>query len=70
MIETLEKLPDAELQEVLKKGQAILKARELERRRGAVREIQKLAREHGLSVDVGDRHRKRDRPPKAKEGAG
>ncbi len=64
----LDKLTDAGLQEVIKRAQALLKEREQERRREALREIQRLAKEHGIEVDVKE-GRKRGRPAKAKQGA-
>jgi hypothetical protein len=74
VIDVLDRLNDAELQEVVKRGQAILANREQERRRAeerekqerrreAMREIQRLAKEAGLKVDIGERPR-RGRPPK------
>lgn len=67
VLDTLEKLTDAGLQEVIKRAQALLKEREQERRREALREIQRLAKEHGIKVDVKE-DRKRGRPAKGKEG--
>jgi hypothetical protein len=64
VLDALEGLPDAELREVVKRGQAILAARDQERRREAVREIERLAREHGLKVDIDGHKRRRGRPPK------
>ncbi len=68
VIEALARLPDKDLQEVLDKGRELLKEREKERRRGALREIQRLAKEHGIKVDLKEQ-RKRGRPAKAKEGS-
>ena len=67
VLAALEGLPDEELREVVKKGQALLAAREQERRREALREIQRIAREHGLTVEGGEPKRRRGRPPKEKE---
>jgi hypothetical protein len=67
VLDALSRLPDTELQEVLGKGQELLKEREKERRRSALREIQRLAKEHGIKVDLKEQ-RKRGRPAKAKEG--
>jgi hypothetical protein len=50
----------------VKRGQAILAAREQERRQEAAREIRRIAKEHGLKVDVGEK-RRRGRPPKPKQ---
>jgi nucleotide-binding universal stress UspA family protein len=66
VLTALEKLTDSELQEVAKRAQAIPKERETERRREALREIQRLAKEHGIKVDVKE-GRRRGRPAKAKE---
>ena len=65
----LEKLPDDVLKEVLSQGQAMLKARANDRRREALREIQRLAKEHGIRVDVSEPRGKRGRPAKAKGAA-
>ena len=59
-------LPDDALRELVKRGQAILAGREQERRQEAEREIRRIAKEHGLKVDVGER-RRRGRPPKKQE---
>jgi hypothetical protein len=62
----LEKLTDAGLHEVIKRSQALLKEREQDRRREALREIQRLAKEHGIEVDVKE-GRRRGRPAKARQ---
>jgi myosin heavy subunit len=66
VLAALEKLTDAGLQEVIKRAQTLLKEREQERRREALREIQRLAKEHGIEVDVKE-GRKRGRPAKARQ---
>jgi hypothetical protein len=66
MLDALGRMPDDDLRELVKRGQAILAAREQERRREAVKEIERLAKAHGLKVDVGEK-RRRGRPP-SKEG--
>ena len=67
VLEALSRLSDDELREVIEKGGELLKEREKERRRGALREIQRLAREHGITVDVKEQ-RKRGRPAKLPPG--
>jgi hypothetical protein len=67
-IDALTKLPDKDLKEVLDKGRELLEEREKERRRGALREIQRLAKEHGIKIDVKEQ-RKRGRPAKATESS-
>lgn len=67
ILEALGNMPDAALLEVVQKGRAILAAREKERRAEALREIQRLAKAHGLAVDVKDPKRKRGRPRKEPE---
>ena len=47
----LEALPDEELQKIVKRGQAILAAREQKRRQDAAKEIRRLAKEFDLKVD-------------------
>ena len=66
MLDSLDGLPDGELREVFKRSAAILAAREQERKQEAAREIRRIAKEHGLKVDVGER-RRRGRPPKPKQ---
>lgn len=64
VLEALAKLSDEDLQEVGERCRELLKARETDRRREALREIQRLAKEHGIKVDVKE-GRKRGRPAKA-----
>jgi transcription initiation factor TFIIIB Brf1 subunit/transcription initiation factor TFIIB len=77
VIDALEKLADADLRAAINKAQTILAAREEERRRAAdrekqeqqkeaLREIQRLAKQFGLKVDVTAEKRKPGRPRKAK----
>jgi hypothetical protein len=74
---SLEHLPDAEIASVIKKAQAILTAREAERRKAAeqkkqeerdaaMREIQDLAKKHGLKLKATAKKGKRGRPRKSK----
>jgi hypothetical protein len=77
VVDALERLADAELSAVIKKAQTLLAAREQERRqsaekkkqeaqREALREIQRLAKQHGLKIDVAAAaKRKPGRPRKA-----
>lgn len=64
----LEKLSDDDLRAVGKRSGALLESREKERRADALREIQKIAKAHGLNVDVKEAAR-RGRPAKAKKEA-
>ncbi|MDP2619206.1 MAG: hypothetical protein Q8P46_03370 [Hyphomicrobiales bacterium] len=69
VIAGLDRLADSDLRAVMKKASDILAGREKERKAEALREIQKIARAHGLNVDVKDGAKaRRGRPPKAKEG--
>ena len=64
----LDDLPDEALQAVAGRAQRILEERAKERRAAARREIQRLAKEHGLDVALKEPKRRRGRPPKAREG--
>jgi hypothetical protein len=65
----LEKLTDDDLRTVGKRTGALLESREKERRAEALREIQKIAKAHGLNVDVKEgAQRKRGRPAKTAAG--
>jgi hypothetical protein len=68
VLDGLDRLTDADLRDVVTKAGAILAAREKERKAEALREIQKIARAHGLNVDVNEGKRRRGRPAKAKGG--
>ena len=69
VLDGLDKLTESDLKDVIKKAGAILAAREKERKAEALREIQKIARAHGLNVDVKEpAQRKRGRPAKPREG--
>jgi hypothetical protein len=65
VIGKLEALSDEELQEVVKKGQGLLAAREKARQAEAVREIRRVAKSLGLRVE--GTGRKRGRPKKKQE---
>jgi hypothetical protein len=69
VLERLDELSDAELEAVAKRAGELLAAREKQRRADALREIERIAKEHGLSVDVKDPARKRGRPRKLKAAA-
>jgi hypothetical protein len=64
----LEKLSDDDLRTVGKRTGALLESREKERRAEALREIQKIAKAHGLNVDVKESAR-RGRPAKVRKEA-
>jgi hypothetical protein len=77
LVASLEHMPDAEIASVIKKAQAILAAREDERRKAAeqkkqeerdaaMREIQDLAKKHGLKLKATAKKGKRGRPRKHK----
>jgi hypothetical protein len=77
LVGSLEHMPDAEIGSVIEKAQAILAAREVERRKAAeqkkqdersaaMREIKGLAKKHGLKVGVTAKKGKRGRPRKRK----
>ena len=56
---------DNALRAMIAQAQAIIDSRATERRRSALAEIRRLARENGLSVNVKKPARKRGRPRKA-----
>lgn len=63
--ESLDACPDDELRAVIDRANTLLAARETERRKQALAQIQQLAKAHGLAVAVKHPARKRGRPPKA-----
>jgi len=65
ILDALGDLPDEALQAVAGQAQRILEERAKERRAAARREIQRLAKEHGLDVALKEPKRRRGRPPKA-----
>lgn len=67
VLEALERLPDEELHGVVKRCGEILDAREKERREEALKEIQKIAHEHGLNVNVKEAPAKRRKHAKTKK---
>lgn len=69
LMEGLDARPDDELRAVIDRAKSLLAAREGERRRQALAQIQQLAKAHGLAVAVRQPARKRGRPPKAERQA-
>lgn len=65
VLASLETQTDEALRGVRGKVDALLETRALDRRKRAIAEIHRLARENGLTVDVGKPARKRGRPRKA-----
>lgn len=64
----LEGLSDDELRELVKRAQALLHERDREKRQQAVREIERLAKEHGIELEVKGQRKRRGRRPKPKGG--
>jgi len=64
MSDDLEARSDETLRAMIAQASAILNARAAERRRHALAEIQRLARENGLNVSVKKPARRRGRPRK------
>lgn len=60
-----DELDDSALRDVIAKAKATLDKREAKRRKGALNEIRRLAREHGIVVEVAKPKARRGRPPKA-----
>ena len=63
-VDEFDALSDEELQDVATRANGILKKRVTERRKSAIDEIRRLARENGLTVSVKQPSRKRGRPAK------
>ena len=61
-IQNLESQSDDDLCSVIEQAKAVLEARESERKKQAVAEIRRIAKEHGLDVAVGKTSRRRGRP--------
>ncbi|GHD99792.1 hypothetical protein U879_05980 [Defluviimonas sp. 20V17] len=57
---------DAELQALVSEVTALLEERAVRRKRDAIEQIQRLAKEQGLNVKIDKPKRRRGRPPKAK----
>ena len=60
----LEGLDDATLRDLIARAKALLDERAAERRKVALIEIRRLARENGLTVEVTKPKTRRGRPPK------
>ncbi len=61
----LEQHSDEALGRLVERAREILAAREEQRKKSAVEEIRRIAKEHGLDIAVKKPGRKRGRPPKA-----
>lgn len=61
----IEALSDEELHNLIGRAKDILEARANERRKTALAQIRRIARENGLSVSVKAQGRRRGRPPKS-----
>ncbi len=61
----LEDQPDEALRDVIKQARSVLEARESARKKLAVAEIRRIAKEHGLDVAIDKTARKRGRPRKS-----
>jgi len=65
MTRDLESHSDEALRDLIDEAGRILKARETRRKKDALAEIRRIAKEHGLGVAVSKRPGRRGRPPKA-----
>ena len=59
---------DDALRDVIKQARSVLQTRETTRKKQAVSEIKRIAKEHGLDVAVNKTARKRGRPRKSGTG--
>lgn len=50
---------DAELESLISRARALLKERDTSRKRDALSRIREIAKEHGLTIDVREKTRKR-----------
>lgn len=57
-------LADDQLRDLIARANAVLRSRKAERRKQALAEIKRLAKENGLDVSVNNTPRRRGRPPK------
>jgi hypothetical protein len=64
-LDMLDGQPDEALRTLIRHAQAILEARDLGRKKQALDDIRRIAKEHGLDLAVKKPGRKRGRPPKA-----
>ena len=62
--ESLDSRSDDALRDVIDQAKGILETRESERKKQAVAEIRRIAKEHGLDVAIDKPARKRGRPAK------
>ena len=67
--ENLDSRSDDVLRDVIAQARDILDARETTRKKQAVAEIRRIAKENGLDVAVNKRARKRGRPAKSDTGS-
>ena len=65
----LDSQSDDALRAVIENARSILEARKTERKKQAVAEIRRIAKEHGLDVAIENPARKRGRPRKASTAA-
>jgi len=68
LTEGLESQSDSALRDMIEKARSVLEARESERKKLAVAEIRRIAKEHGLDVAIDKPARKRGRPRKSGTG--
>lgn len=61
----LERLSDEQLRAVSDRAEELLREREKQQREDAIKQINAIAKAHGLKVSVQDPNRKRGRPRKA-----
>ena len=64
---SLDGLPDDALRDVIGRARNILEQRQAERRKTALEQIRRLARENGLDISVTKPKARRGRPPRATE---
>jgi hypothetical protein len=66
-MESLDSTPDEALRELIDRARTLLATRENERRKQVLAQIRRLAKEHGLMVEVARPKRPRGRPRKRRE---
>ncbi len=69
LTEGLESQSDDTLRDVIDQARSVLKTRESARKKLAVAEIRRIAKEHGLDVAIDKTARKRGRPRKKVDAA-
>lgn len=62
---SLKTASDEELRKIISEANALLDARETDRKRDAIAKIKALAKEHGLDIAIERQKRKRGRPKTA-----